>query len=631
MLPALNRKLPTAAYAWNGGSGGTQAPASHRAAAAPSPTANTAAAATQAGGSRLERQEASLWEEREAELAGAQEARLAQLSAALAAREGKREAYLLHRLEATAADKLAQHAARCSALEKERRLAALRLKAAQRAVAAAATCTPPVAAGAGTAAKASGRPVPSGTQLRQLASGAGSAASRCGQARPSAGAAKLAAALASVDAATSTEAGLRALEASLLSREALGLDADRVLAAATAAAVAGQPPSYTAARQQQARGTRRTSTHTSGGGRLPCLGRDRPTWQQRQAAAAAKHLEAVHAQVAAQRAAGGRAMHPLEAAQLAEHRRARGVHLPPVGGGPALTPAAVSCISAGASSSCKASMGSSDTACGAAGDGQAWGLLRAGLPARDGDGATAAAAEEVLAMEERRQVEELGTTDAMPWASVTVVPVADGSSSVSGMERAATLEVSQGPESADVGVQKELAGQEQKDGEEQELEQEQEQEQEVRPVSTHITFKVLEAQLQAVAEARVQEMAAAAIAAARELSGGGTAAASAGPGEGNAVATAAGKEAGGDGSSSAAPPSSWLSEAELAGQLAALATEGLAALAVDALARDASGREHSEREEESGEQGMTGAQLAELLAGIAATELLAGAAAALGG
>lgn len=90
-------------------------------------TAGSAAAATRpaasSGTARLQAQEQALWEEREEELADAQERRFAQLEDSLAAREAKREAYLVHRLEAAAAEKIAEHRRRQGAAAHQRELA----------------------------------------------------------------------------------------------------------------------------------------------------------------------------------------------------------------------------------------------------------------------------------------------------------------------------------------------------------------------------------------------------------------------------------------------------------------------------------------------------------------------------
>eukprot|EP00887_Chlorella_sp_A99_P001289 scaffold14.g1289.t1 len=222
------------------------------------------------------------------------------------AREGKREAYLLHRLHAAAADKVAQHAQVRAALDKERRMAAQHAQRAQK---------QPPAAGAGAL------PPP---LLRHASSASSSSGGggRAGQVAPlaskrSATTVKLAAALESVGANMSTPQGLEVLEAGLLSRNAFSVDAGQAQATAEGSGTPGAAPDA---------GARV---------RLPALGgAGRPTWQQRQQAALSVHLAAVQGQVAGQRAGGGRALHPLEAAQLAaiqrERRGSGRVHLPPV-------------------------------------------------------------------------------------------------------------------------------------------------------------------------------------------------------------------------------------------------------------------------------------------------------------
>ncbi|GAB4818343.1 hypothetical protein N2152v2_005389 [Parachlorella kessleri] len=70
--------------------------------------------------SPLQQQELTIWQQREQELLDAQETRLAQLEDALLARQDKREAYVIHRLEAAAADKVAVLARQREQLAKQK-------------------------------------------------------------------------------------------------------------------------------------------------------------------------------------------------------------------------------------------------------------------------------------------------------------------------------------------------------------------------------------------------------------------------------------------------------------------------------------------------------------------------------
>lgn len=228
----------------------------------------------------------------------------------LQVREGKREAYLLHRLEVAAADKVAQHNQRKTALEKERHMAAQHLQHAQQAAL--------VAAGASAAHGA--QPWTAGASLlRQLSGGGAGCQARAGvgsdggaattgrqAATRSVARANVAATVASANARVQSPQGLDILEMYLASRQGFTVDAGRAREAAQKLGPEQQP------RQPPA------------GGGLPRLGKGRPTWQQRQQAALALHLGAVHQAVQTQQATFGRAMHPLEAAQLASHERRPG-------------------------------------------------------------------------------------------------------------------------------------------------------------------------------------------------------------------------------------------------------------------------------------------------------------------
>ncbi|PRW50907.1 hypothetical protein C2E21_5382 [Chlorella sorokiniana] len=133
-------KSPTKTYSRNGRPAGAGAGGSGG-------EAGGAAASTPPGG--LVQQEQALWEEREEELVDAQERRFAQLEDALAARESKREAYLVHRLEATAAKKIEEHRRVQEAAARARELAVQRvqqLPSLQKARAAAQPASPTAAA-----------------------------------------------------------------------------------------------------------------------------------------------------------------------------------------------------------------------------------------------------------------------------------------------------------------------------------------------------------------------------------------------------------------------------------------------------------------------------------------------------
>ncbi|KAL4443954.1 hypothetical protein ABPG75_011691 [Micractinium tetrahymenae] len=215
----------------------------------PPPRSNAASGAV-----RLQAQEQALWEEREEELVDAQERRFAQLEDAVAAREAKREAYLVHRLEASAADKIAEHRRRQEAAARQRLLAAQHaqhMPALKQAVSAAQP-----ASGAAALQKLAARPVfPASPALAA--------------------------------AVPHASAGLSSLPA--ISTLHAGLEAGTVLAPGSDALRSG----------------------------APALGGGRATWLDKQRSAAAAAVQDVYGQIQAVKTAGDTLLSPLDAARAA--------------------------------------------------------------------------------------------------------------------------------------------------------------------------------------------------------------------------------------------------------------------------------------------------------------------------
>ncbi|EFN56738.1 hypothetical protein CHLNCDRAFT_51510 [Chlorella variabilis] len=246
-------KFSTSPHSAYGGGGASEAP----------PGRSPGRSAT--GPAWLEQQERQLWQEREEELVDAQERRFAQLEDALAAREAKRETYLVHRLEASAADKIQEHRRRQEAAARERQLAAQRAQHLPSLKQAHAATLPPARA----------------ASLRRLA------------ARPvfpaSAG---LAAAVGQTTASISSLSGISTMQAGLESQQAFSPGALGGASAATRA----QPG-------------------------LPRLGSGRLGWREKREAEAARLVDQAYSHIKATKATGGRLLSPLDAAKEAGRRR----------------------------------------------------------------------------------------------------------------------------------------------------------------------------------------------------------------------------------------------------------------------------------------------------------------------